>query len=235
MDGFVAGLDAYLHGSVLLAFLAVYVGGVLVSFTPCIYPVIPITVAYIGSQSRGSRARGFMLSIFYVFGSSITYTILGMVAALSGSLFGQVQTNPWTYFIVANLCIFMGLAMLDVIHLSLPGFSMQSPSTRDRNGIIGSLLVGVGAGLALGPCTTPVLAVLLGYVASTQNVIYGASLMFVFAFGMGTLMIILGTFTGLLTSIPRAGVWMARIQKGFGWAMLAMGEYFLVNAGRFMV
>jgi cytochrome c-type biogenesis protein len=234
IEGFINGFDTYIQGAILLAYVAVYIGGVLVSFTPCIYPVIPITVAYIGSQSTGSKIKGFFLSVVYVIGTSITYTILGSIAALSGQLFGSIQTNPWTYLIVANICILMGLSMLDVFTLPLPGFLSRSRSSR-KKGYIGSFLLGAASGLILGPCTAPVLGALLGYVATKQNVFFGMSMLFVFAFGMGTILIILGTFTGLLASIPKAGQWMVKIQKAFGWALLALGEYFLIIAGTFMI
>ena len=96
VDNFVNGLSGYLQGSFLLAYLAVYLGGVLVSFTPCVYPVIPITAAFIGAQGSGSRGRGFLLSLIYVLGMAVTYTLLGAIAALSGKLFGQIQASPWT-------------------------------------------------------------------------------------------------------------------------------------------
>jgi thiol:disulfide interchange protein DsbD len=124
--------------------------------------------------------------------------------------------------------------MLDVFTLPLPQFLSTSHSPR-KKGFVGSFLLGGASGLILGPCTVPILSVLLGYVASKENVIYGTSLLFVFAFGMGTLLIILGTFTGLLTSIPKAGEWMVKIQKAFGWGLLALGEYFLIKAGTFMI
>ena len=234
IDQFVNSLETYLRVSMVLSYLAVYLGGVLASFTPCIYPVIPITVAYIASQSNGSKTRGLVLSIFYVLGTSITYTVLGSIASLTGHLFGQIQSNPWTYFVVANICILMGLSMLDVFTLTLPQFFTRSRQT-PKKGLAGSFLLGALSGLILGPCTVPILGVLLGYVATKQHMVYGMSLLFVFAFGMGTILIILGTFTGLLTSIPKAGIWMVKIQKAFGWCMIALGEYFLITAGQNMI
>ena len=231
MENLLDNLSIYLQGSFILAFLTVYLGGVLVSFTPCVYPVVPITIAYIGAHGSGSRLKGFVLSFAYVLGMALTYTVLGGIAALSGRLFGQIQTSPWTYFIIANVCIFMGLSTLDVFvtPLSTPAFLTKTqPKTK---GIPGSFLVGIASGLVIGPCTTPVLAVLLSYIATGQNIVLGMSFLFVFAFGMGTLLIILGTFTGLLANIPRSGMWMVRVSHISGWILLAMGEYFLIRAG----
>lgn len=232
-ENFINGLSGYLHGSLSLSFLAVYLAGVLVSFTPCMYPVVPITLSYIGARGAGSKTRGFILSLIYVAGVAVTYTILGAVAALSGKLFGQIQSNPWTYFLIGNLCIFMGLSMLGVFSFSIrtSDFITRKQNVKTSKGITGSFLVGAASGLVMGPCTAPALAVVLGYAATKQNVPLAAGLLFVFALGMGTLLILVGTFAGLLAGIPKSGAWMVRISKACGWILLAAGEYFLVNAG----
>lgn len=233
IEHLINGLSAHLQESVALSFLAVYLGGVLVSFTPCVYPVIPITLACIGARGDGSRGRGFLLSLIYVTGMALMYTILGAIAALSGKIFGQIQSSPWTYFLIGNLCLLMGLSMLDVFTLTLPtpAFISQAQSRKRTGGIAGSFLVGAASGLVMSPCTTPVLAVLLGFAATRQNLFLATSLMFVFAFGMGTLLILVGTFAGLLAAIPKSGQWMVRISRIFGWILLGTGEYFLINAG----
>ncbi|MCK9364893.1 MAG: sulfite exporter TauE/SafE family protein [Syntrophales bacterium] len=233
VENFISGLSGYLQGSLALSFLAVYLAGVLVSFTPCMYPVVPITVAYIGARGAGSKTRGLILSLFYVAGVAVTYTILGAFAALSGKLFGQIQSNPWTYFFIGNLCMLMGLSMLGVFSFSIrmPDFISRPRDNKNSKGITSSFLVGAASGLVMGPCTAPALAVVLGYAATRQNVPLAAGLMFVFALGMGTLLILVGTFAGLLAGIPKSGAWMERIGKACGWILLAAGEYFLVNAG----
>ncbi len=233
IENFINGLSGYLQGSVPLSLLAVYLAGVLISFTPCVYPVIPITLAYIGARGRGSKWRGFVLSLIYVAGMAVTYTILGAVAALSGKLFGQIQSHPWTYFLIGNLCVLMGLSMLGVFTFNVrtPGFITREPPRKRGKGVVGSFLVGAASGLVIGPCTAPALAVILGYAATRENVAYASSLMFVFAFGMGTLLILVGAFAGLLAAIPRSGSWMVRISRIFGWILLGAGEYFLINAG----
>jgi thiol:disulfide interchange protein DsbD len=233
IEQFIQGLSVYIQGSFILAYLAVYLGGVLVSFTPCVYPVIPITIAFIGARGGGSRGRGVLLSVIYVFGMAVTYTVLGGIAALSGKLFGQMQTNPWLYFVMANLCMLMGLSMLDVFSfpVRIPQFVSRIQPRAPSKGFISSFLIGAASGLVMGPCTAPVLAVLLGYVATRQDMFYAMSLLFVFSFGMGTLLIILGTFAGLLANLPKSGPWMIRISHLFGWLMIAAGEYFLIQAG----
>lgn len=228
---------AWFQGSIFAALIAAYAGGILASFTPCVYPVIPITVAYIGARGASSKRRAFLLSLVYVLGMALVYTALGAVAALTGSLFGGIQSNPWVQFVIANICIIMALSMLGVFTFSLPipaALTRALPEER-RGGMMGSLAVGALSGLIVGPCTTPVLAVLLSLIAVGRQVTLGMSLMFVFALGMGTLLIGVGTFAGLLAGIPKSGLWMTRINRFFGFVMLGIGEYFLIRAGTFWI
>jgi thiol:disulfide interchange protein DsbD len=159
---------------------------------------------------------------------SVTYATLAAIAALTGKLFGQIQASPWTNFIVANICILMGLSILDVFVLPIRVPAFLAKAQPKKKGIVASFLVGALSGLIVGPCTTPVLAVLLSFVATSQSVVFGTSLFFIFAFGMGTLLIILGTFAGLLASLPKSGMWMTRVSHISGWILLAVGEYFLI-------
>ena len=233
MENFINSLSLYLEGASLLAFPAAYLGGILISFTPCVYPVAPITIAFIGAHSAGSKWKGFWLSLIYVLGLAFTYTLLGGIAALSGRLFGQIQTNPWTYLLLANVCILMGLSLMGVFSLpwKTPGFIAKTQQRKGTKGTFGSFIVGAASGLVVGSCTAPVLAVLLSYVAARQNTVLGMSLLFVFSLGMGTLLIVLGTFAGFLSSIPKSGKWMLIINRLSGCILLAIGEYFLINAG----
>jgi len=232
IENLINNLSVYLQGSIVMAFVAAYLGGLVVSFTPCTYPLIPVTVGFIGAQGSSSRLRGFLLSVFYVGGLSVTYSILGAVAALTGKLFGQLQTTPLTYIIMANVCIFMGLAMMEVFSISLPlPQKILQFSGGGKKGFFSSFLVGAVSGLVIGPCTAPALAVLLGYVALQNNFLIGMGLLFVFAFGMGTLLIIMGTFAGLISSLPRSGQWMTKIKFVFGLILIGAAEYFLYIAG----
>ncbi|MFP7754321.1 cytochrome c biogenesis protein CcdA [Thermodesulfobacteriota bacterium B35] len=228
MEHFLSQLDTYLQSSLLLSFTAAFLGGLLASMTPCVYPMIPITVGIVGNSNiGGSRLRAFVLSLSYVTGIAITYAALGIFAAATGRFFGAINTSPWTLLIVANIILLLGLGMLEVFHL--PSFAPQL-STRIK-GIPGIFLVGLTSGLIAGPCTAPVLGVLLAYVATTRNMILGGSLLFVFAFGMGTILLAVGTFTGLMAAIPRSGEWMNRIKKLLAIFMIGLAEYFLIKAG----
>ena len=232
IENLLGNLDLYLQSSILLAFVAAYCGGVLVGFTPCTYPLIPVTVGFIGAYGASSKLRGFLLSLFYVLGLALTYSIMGAAAVLSGRIFGQMQSTPWTYFIMANLCIFMGLAMMDVFNISLPvPQKLIRLTSKSKKGFVGSFLIGATSGVIIGPCTAPVLAVLLGFVAMRTNLVLGMSLLFVFACGMGTLLIIVGTFAGLIAALPRTGKWMTKVNFIFGLILIGAGEYFLFTAG----
>ena len=232
IENLVNNLSLYIQNSVFLSFLAAYLGGVVISFTPCTYPLIPVTVGFIGAQGASSKLRGFLLSLFYVLGLSVTYAILGAVAALSGRLFGQMQTTPLVYIIMANICLIMGLSMLDVFKISIPvPQSILKYSEEKKKGFVPSFLLGAASGFVIGPCTAPVLGVLLGFVALKNNLIMGVGLLFTFAFGMGTLLILVGTFTGFISSLPRSGAWMTVITRVFGVILIGAAQYFLYTAG----
>jgi cytochrome c-type biogenesis protein len=234
MEELLSQLNASLQGSPLLALPAAFLAGVLTSFTPCVYPLIPITVGIIGAKSSQTRKRGFMLSLTYVLGLSLVYAALGAIAALSGMFFGQISTSMWAYLIVGNLFLLFGLSMLEVFSLQFGFLQKFNPSAKGSGMLTAFIFGGVSAVIA-GPCTTPVLGTLLAFVASRQNVALGVSMLFLFAFGMGFLLIIVGTFTGLLSTIPRSGPWMVTIKKAFGYLMIGIGEYFILKAGQLML
>lgn len=237
IENLISNLSLYLQSSVFLAFLTAYLGGLVISFTPCTYPLIPVTVGFIGAQGSSSRLRGFILSLFYVTGLATTYAALGAVAALTGRIFGQMQTNFWTYFIMANLCLVMGLSMLDVFSISLPAPQklLKVTGRNNNKGLADSFLIGMVCGVVIGPCTAPVLGVLLGYVAVKTNLLLGISLLFVFAFGMGTLLIIAGTFAGVIAALPKSGAWMIKIKFISGLILIGAAEYFMYIAGKLSI
>lgn len=211
-----------------MAFLVALLGGFMTSFTPCVYPVIPITVSFIGGASGGSRSRAFSLSLVYVSGICLVYTTLGIAAALTGQLFGQLSTSPWSFLVVGNVCILLSLSMFGVYEM--PVIALGSGNSR-ITGLFTALSVGMVSGLIIAPCASPVLATILVYIGSRQEVVFGGGLMFSYALGMGIPLIILGISSGLLGSLPKAGDWMEKIKIAFGVLMLASGEYFLLKAG----
>jgi thiol:disulfide interchange protein DsbD len=231
MELFLSHIDTLLQTSLLSSLVVAYVGGVLASLTPCVYPMIPITAGVIGHANiGGSKLRGFILSLTYVTGMALTYATLGIFAAATGRFFGTVSSSPWTLLLVGNIILLFGLGMLGVFHL--PSMNAGRFSSQ-RLGIVGIFLAGVTSALVAGPCTTPVLGTLLAYTASSHSLAVGGLLLFVFSLGMGALLLGVGTFSGFLTTLPRSGAWMIKIQKIMGVLMLLLAEYFILKAGAF--
>ena len=210
-----------------LAFLLVFLGGVLTSFTPCVYPMIPITISYVGGRAR-SRAQGFFLALFFVLGIAIMYSSLGLVAASTGSLFGAAMQSPVVLIVVALIFAAMGASMLGAFNLTLPA-SMQGRMTEgaQRGGVFGAILMGMVTGLVASPCVGPVLVVLLTFVAQTGSLFLGFWLLFTFACGLGLLFLLLGTFAGALSSLPQAGSWMDTVKHVFGVILIGAAIFYV--------
>ena len=231
MEQFLNNIDAYLQTSLLLSVAASYMGGILISLTPCVYPMIPITVGIVSSANLGgSKLRGFLLSLCYVTGLALTYAGLGLFAAATGRFFGTVGTSPVTLILIGNVILLFGLSMLDVFQLPFIGTNV----TTKVKGFAGVFIAGISSGLIAGPCTAPVLGSLLAYVASTGNVFQGGILLFFFAFGMGTILLAAGTFSGVLAAIPRSGKWMVTVKKIMGVIMIGLAEYLFIQAGKML-
>ena len=224
-------LAGYMENAPLLALGLAFLGGIATSFTPCVYPIIPITVTFIGARGAISRGHALVLSLLYALGISVTYTCLGIFAALSGKLFGSITQSPYVYLAVGNIILLFGLNMLDVFNLPLPQFLTQAGGGKARKGFLGTFVIGLTSGLVVGPCTAPVLATVLTYVGTKGDLFLGGAMLFFFAMGMCAIVIIAGTFSGVLSSLPKSGGWMEKVKKGFGWAMIAIGEYFIFRAG----
>lgn len=223
-------LKIALQNNYLLAYGLIFVAGILTSFEPCIYTMLPVTMTFIASQSGGSKLKGFFLSIIYVLGIAVTYTLLGIIAALTGSIFGQLQTSIWPNIIMGVVCIGLALSMFDLYEIRMPGFINNLAGKRVGSGFITIFILGLISGLVVGPCAGAVLLVALAYVAKSHNVIFGGTLLFTFSMGMGLLLILVGTFSGLLMALPKAGQWMGNIRKIMGVAMVLLGLYFLYHA-----
>lgn len=200
----------------------VFAAGLLTSLTPCVYPMLPITVSVVGSQAR-TRSQSVAFSLLYVLGLALVYSLLGYLAASSGQLFGTVATHPLTLLLVAGLCLLMALWMSGWV--AMPNL-MTSTAISVRSAWLNVLLAGAVSGLVMAPCTSPVLGMMLMYVTADGNPAWGASLMFVFAFGMSALLIAAGSFTGLLTTIPRSGRWMLVVKWLMALPMFAASFYF---------
>jgi thiol:disulfide interchange protein DsbD len=211
-----------------LAFVLVFLGGILTSFTPCVYPVIPLTIGYIGASSKGKPLRGLGLSAIYVLGIALVYSTLGLISAATGSLFGAVSGSPIVTIVVAVIFALMGLSMLGAFEISLPSsWQTKLQSSSKGRGWVGPLLVGMVSGLVMAPCVGPLIVALLAWVSKSGNLLYGWALLFVFSLGLGLLFLVIGTFAGAIQALPKAGAWMEGVKKGFGWILLAAALYLL--------
>jgi cytochrome c-type biogenesis protein len=224
-------LKGQLEAGSTAALVVVFAAGVLTSFTPCVYPMIPVTVTFIGGAAAGNRWRAFSLSGVYVLGLALVYSALGIAAALLGKKFGGFTHTPWVFGVVGLLFALFGVVMLGWISIPVPALVGQAQATGvRRGGYLGAALIGAASGFVAAPCTAPVLGTLLLYVSQTRDALWGGSLLLVFALGLGLLLMIVGVFSGLLASLPRAGAWMDRVKKVFGIGMLFVAGYFFFQA-----
>ena len=235
-------VPALLSQNPALALPLVFLAGVLTSLTPCIYPMIPITVAIVGGDAVGAdgvrerrRGRTVALTLAYVVGLALVYASLGLFAGLTGSLFGAVSTNPWLYFAMANVLILAALAMLEVIPVRVPAALMRRAATAGTGGRIGgAFLMGAMSGLVAAPCSAPVMAAVLTWVSTTGSAALGFAYLFVFSLGMTALLVAIGLSSGTLARLPRAGAWMVWVKRIFALVMLGVAEYYLIEMGKLM-
>lgn len=211
-------------------YLKAFLGGVGISFTPCVYPLIPVIIGYIGIKAGTARLKGFTLSLTYVSGIAVTYSLLGLFASLTGRLFGTISSAPLTYIIVGAVVIFFGLSMLEVFNLSLPAI-IKLPVLKESN-YFSTFLLGLSSGLIIGPCTAPALGAILLYLATKKNVIYGVTVLFSFAYGMGLVLILAGTFGSLLVKLPKSGKWLVYIKRLGALILLGAGLSFIFTGIR---
>lgn len=211
-------------------YLIAFFGGILVSFTPCVYPLIPVSIGYIGINSSGSKLKGFILSLVYVTGIAITYSILGLVAVVSGKIFGSIAASPFSYIFTGLVITIFGLAMFDIINMPFFSF-MKLPALKQHN-YSSTFLLGIASGLIIGPCLTPVLGSILVYSATKHSIIYGATLLFTFAFGMGLILILSGIFSSFLINLPKTGRWMQQVKRLAAAVLVISGLYFIYSGIR---
>ncbi|WP_295404174.1 cytochrome c biogenesis protein CcdA [uncultured Thiocystis sp.] len=221
-------LDQLLVAYPLLAFGAVFVAGVISSASPCVLTTIPLVIGFVGGYADGDRWKAFRYSLSFVFGLSLTFTALGMAAGLFGTLFGTVG-GGW-YLVVGVLALLMGGQMMGLYAIPLPVPPQYRPK---QGGLIGAFLLGLFFGVVSSPCATPVLAVILAYVATHGEILYGAALLFVYAIGHCLLMLAAGTSIGFVESfakckgIAHLSAWTRRT----GGLMVALvGGYLVWNA-----
>ncbi len=205
----------------------IFLGGLLTSLTPCVYPLIPITVGVFGARQADSRARATLLTTAYVFGMGAVFSVLGVVAALSGKAFGSALGNGWVVGGLALFMIVLATSMFGAFELALPSGLAVKLNTVGGGGLIGALLMGSVAGFLAAPCTGPVLTGVLAWVARTQDPVLGAVLLFIYALGIGVPFFLIGVFT---VRLPKGGQWMEWVKSVFGVALLALAASYLRDA-----
>ena len=212
------------HG-MLLVLLSIFLGGLALNLTPCVYPVIPLTVGYFGNQASGSRGRQFWLAGLYVLGMATMYSILGVAAALSGRLFGSMLQNPWVLAAIAAALVVMALSMFGVWEIRMPTALMNRAGA--RAGAAGAFGMGLFVGVVAAPCVGGFIVGLLAFVAARQDAFLGFLFFFTLSIGLGLPYLFLAAYSGRISRLPRAGEWMDGVKKVFGWVLLAMAAYFL--------
>ena len=229
-----AGLGATLHDRPLVAVPALFAAGLATSLTPCIYPMIPITLGILGGSaaSRPSRGRTAGLTLIYAAGLALVYATLGLVAGLSGTLFGTVSSNPWARFAIGNLLLLFALAMLDVIPAAAPARLAAWAGRLGGGSYPAVFVMGATSGIVAAPCGAPAFAAVLTWVAATRSGVLGFLYLFVFSLGMTAVLVLLGLFSGLCAALPRAGRWMEWIKTGAGVVLLGMAEYYFIQMGQ---
>ena len=224
-----ANFKKYLGSSMIAGLIFVFFAGIFTSFTPCIFPMIPITLAVLGNHSEErSRLQNFFTSCIYVLGIATTYSILGLAAATGGGVFGASLGNPYVLSVVCVIFLAMALSMYGLYDLQVPAFLRNRLSnSKQSQSVVGVYLTGLFAGIVASPCIGPVLVGILTYVASTQNKLFGFLFLFVYALGLGLIFIVLGLSNQLVKSLPRSGPWMVWFKFILGTLMLSAFYYYL--------
>lgn len=211
----------------LIGLLLVFLGGLALNLTPCVYPLIPITIGYFGGQSEGKTSRLFLMGLLFVLGMSVTYSVVGVVTSLTGAVFGALLQNPIVIIIIAAIFVVLSLSMFGVYEFKLPD-KLVTKAGGAKGGLFGAFFMGLTMGIVAAPCIGPFVLGLVTYVATKGDALYGFLMFFVLALGLGLPYLFLAVFSGKLKSLPRAGLWMDAVKHIFGFILIAMALYFLL-------
>ena len=227
--------DKLATGGIVSVLLGVFFAGLLLNTTPCVYPIIPITIGFFVNQSASQEgkpkiSKTFFMASMYVLGMALTYSLLGVIAAKSGGLFGALLQNPIVLIVLAGLMVALSLSMFGVYEFKLPESlnRMATSSTQSTSGMLGAFVMGLTMGIVAAPCIGPFVLGLLVHVGTKGSAAYGFMLFFVLALGLGLPYLVLGTFSGALKTLPRSGMWMVTVRKVFGLVLIGMALYFLM-------
>ncbi len=215
--------------SPLVAILIAFLVGLGLTFTPCAYPLIPVTISLVGATSGRGKLDGLVRSLVYVFGIAVTYSVVGVAAAATGGVFGAWLQHPAVYVALAVIFVALAGGMFDLYAIDVSSQRLQrlQVGLRGRWGLFGIWVVGLLSGAAATACIAPIIVGILSYVAQRGNMLLGFLMFFALACGMGVPLVALGTFTGLAKAMPKSGQWMVTVKHVFGVALLAVAVYFL--------
>jgi thiol:disulfide interchange protein DsbD len=217
----------------LAALPVLFAAGLATSLTPCVYPMIPITAGILGGAGAMgiTRRRTTILTGAYVGGLALVYALLGLLAGLTGSLFGTVASSPWAYFVTGNLLLVFGLALWDVFSVNVPQELAGWAGRLGASSPGAAFVMGAASGLVAAPCGAPAFAAVLTFVAGTGSAVLGFIYLFVFSLGLTALLVAVGLSSGLLAALPAAGRWMLWVKRAGGVLLLLMAEYYFVRMG----
>lgn len=213
----------------LWTLLGIFAGGLALNLTPCVYPMIPITVSFFGGRTARDKPGQIKLvfhGLCYLMGLALTNSVLGVVAALTGGLMGALLQNPIVLTLVAGVLVVFAASLFGIWELRLPGAVTQAAG-RSYSGYFGSLFMGLTLGVVAAPCIGPFVLGLLTWVAALGSPWLGFLVFFILSLGLGTPLFVLALFSGQLQRLPRAGGWMLWVRKLMGWVLVGMAAYFI--------
>ena len=210
--------------SLPLLLITVFFGGLALNLTPCVFPLIPITIGYFSQQTKERSGNAFGLAFAYFLGIVLTYSVLGVLAALGGAIFGGALQNPIVVAVIVVVLLALAASMFGAWEIRPPAWAMQASG--GRSGVFGALIMGLLMGIIAAPCIGPFVIGLLTYVGQKGDPVFGFFVFFALASGLGLPYLLLGTFTGLVNRLPASGVWMIGVRRVFGVILIAMAAYF---------
>ncbi len=221
-------ISSVLEGNgLIIGLFFVFLGGLALNLTPCVYPLIPITIGFFGGQSEGKTSRLIGMGLLFVVGMAVTYSVIGVVTALTGSVFGALLQNPIVIILIALIFIVLSLSMFGVYEFKLPD-SWVAKAGGAKGGMYGAFFMGLTMGIVAAPCIGPFVLGLVTYVAAKADPFFGFLLFFILAVGLGTPYLFLAIFSGKIKKLPRAGEWMEAVKHIFGLILIGMAIYFLL-------
>ena len=215
------------HSGLILSLLFIFIGGLALNLTPCVYPLIPITIGFFGGQSEGSTKKLFMMGLFFVIGMALTYSVVGVVTALSGAVFGSLMQNPIVIVVIALIFVVLSLSMFGLYEIQMPN-ALVAKAGGAKGGYYGAFFMGLTMGIVAAPCIGPFVLGLVTYVAAKADPFTGFLMFFVLALGLGLPYLILAVFSGKIKKLPKSGIWMEGVKHVFGFVLLGMAFYFLL-------